>query len=254
MKGYIYRHWIINDKGIERTYIGQVRNRHPKHRWKDGGKGYLTRGGNSSTFARAITKYGWDNFNHDIILVIECDNEDELIFWLDEWEKYYIEKYDSFYNGYNDTTGGFNGKRSQKTKDKISQALKGHQLEEHTKRKISEKAKVNSIGNGNPMYGKHHSEETKQILRNRFKGRKLSEETKLKMKEARKNRPLTGGDNPSAKAVKCINTGQEFPSITEAAKWCGLKDKGQIGKNCKGKQKSAGKHPETGEKLQWQFI
>lgn len=43
-KGYIYRHWIINDKGIEKSYIGQVyrsnKDVNPQERWGKNGNGY----------------------------------------------------------------------------------------------------------------------------------------------------------------------------------------------------------------------
>lgn len=49
--------------------------------------------------------------------------------------------------------------------------------------------------------------------------------------------------------------GDTFQTTGEAARWCGLKDGGGgILKCCKLKSKSAGKHPETKQKLQWRFI
>ena len=96
-KGYIYRHWHL-----EKSYIGQTYMETPEQRWQNG------RGYSSAKFARAIKKYGWDNFGHETLLVIECETKEELVFWLNQWETYYIEKFDSFNNGYNATTGGDN--------------------------------------------------------------------------------------------------------------------------------------------------
>lgn len=96
-KGYIYRHWHL-----EKSYIGQTYMETPEQRWQNG------RGYSSAKFARAIKKYGWDNFGHETLLVIECETKEELVFWLNQWETYYIEKFDSFNNGYNSTTGGDN--------------------------------------------------------------------------------------------------------------------------------------------------
>ncbi len=96
-KGYIYRHWHS-----EKSYIGQTYMETPEQRWQNG------RGYSSAKFARAIKKYGWDNFGHETLLVIECETKEELVFWLNQWETYYIEKFDSFNNGYNATTGGDN--------------------------------------------------------------------------------------------------------------------------------------------------
>ena len=60
------------------------------------------------------------------------------------------------------------------------------------------------------------------------------------------------GDNHKKKII-CITTGEVFNSITEAINKYDLSTCGQIAKCCKGKQKTAGKHPQTGEKLTWKY-
>ena len=105
-KGYIYRHWIINDKGIEKSYIG-LTTKDVEDRWGKNGSGYKPQKDSKPTkFWRAIEKYGWDGFNHDIIECIETETEQELINLLKEKEICYIEQYNSYYNGYNSTLGG----------------------------------------------------------------------------------------------------------------------------------------------------
>lgn len=260
-KGYVYRHWIINDKHKEKSYIGTTIKVNVMKRWGCDGSGYLN-GNSNHKFARAIKKYGWNNFQHKILLVIECETEEELVFWLDEFEKYYIEKYNSFYNGYNSTTGGRNGYIvSDEHKKHISEAKKGKKMSEDAKRKNSEAHK----GEKSVWYGRHHTEETKQKISNSQKGeknrnygrrkelsplygKKRSEESIKKQIETN-----TGSGNPNSKKVICTNTGQVFDTILDAAKWCGLKRAGDIGQCCKGKNKSAGKHPITGERLHWKY-
>ena len=105
-KGYIYRHWIINDKGIEKSYIGQT-IQEPQKRWGKDGKGYKPQKNNDTTkFWNAIKKYGWSNFTHEIVQVIEYNDLDNLSNKLNELEREYIKAYNSYYNGYNSTTGG----------------------------------------------------------------------------------------------------------------------------------------------------
>lgn len=53
------------------------------------------------------------------------------------------------------------------------------------------------------------------------------------------------------KKVRCIETGEVFDSITLAAEWAGVTS--GISIYLAGKQDSAGKHPETGEKLHWEY-
>lgn len=57
-------------------------------------------------FHRAIRKYGKENFKWEIICTLELDNKEELIEVLKLLEIRYVEKYDSYNNGYNSTKGG----------------------------------------------------------------------------------------------------------------------------------------------------
>ena len=88
----IYRHIAPNGK----SYIGQTLQS-PDDRWKDG-FGYLK---TRTKFAKAIIDFGWSTFKHEIletdIPTIEIANEREI---------YWIEYYNSYYNGYNSTLGG----------------------------------------------------------------------------------------------------------------------------------------------------
>ena len=53
--------------------------------------------------------------------------------------------------------------------------------------------------------------------------------------------------------IVCINNNLLFSSISNAMKWCGYKSTGGFYDYFRGKSKSVGKHPETGEKLQWMY-
>lgn len=54
--------------------------------------------------------------------------------------------------------------------------------------------------------------------------------------------------------VKCINNEKIFDSLEEARTWCGLKSTSHISDCCRGERKFAGKSPDTGEKLSWQYV
>lgn len=60
------------------------------------------------------------------------------------------------------------------------------------------------------------------------------------------------GASPNRKKVKCITTGVTFNSVTKAQEWAIQGSK--ISEVCKGKRKTAGKHPVTGEKLYWEYV
>ena len=57
----------------------------------------------------------------------------------------------------------------------------------------------------------------------------------------------------NSKKVKCITTNEVFNSIKDAEEKYGVSHQ-NISKCCKGKYKSAGKHPVTGEKLIWEYV
>lgn len=63
----------------------------------------------------AIKKYGIDNFNFEILE--ECSPEQ-----LSKKEKFYIAKYDTFYNGYNMTAGGEDNQGESHPSHKLLQA------------------------------------------------------------------------------------------------------------------------------------
>ena len=92
---------LINHK----CYIGQSidLNKRIAHHFSN-----IKNGRYDNPLYRAINKYGLENFDVAIIEVLEAS--DDLKSKLDEREKYYIQKYNSYgKNGYNQTLGGDGG-------------------------------------------------------------------------------------------------------------------------------------------------
>lgn len=92
-----YSVYIHTNKINNKRYIGITSLKNPQNRWRHG-NGYK----NQLKFYRAIQKYGWDGFNHEIIATNLTDAEAKQL------EKELIEKYDSMNPacGYNATRGG----------------------------------------------------------------------------------------------------------------------------------------------------
>ena len=269
-KGYIYRHWIINDRGIEKNYIGQTMQT-IEQRWGKNGRRYL---GRDSVFARAIKKYGWNNFNHEILEVIENESREELLLELNKLECYYIKKYNSFMNGYNSTTGGERNKlMSEAVREKQSEARKkycasltdeerkekygharGKKVPENVKRKTSESVKKTF---------QNMSEEERKVKYKGLTGKTHTKETKEKMSKTAKNRSSEYRNKMSevkGTKVMCINTGKIFNSYTKAGEWVNNGENGnknkmnrKIAACCKNEREYAGVHPITGEKLKWKY-
>ena len=77
---------------------------------------------------------------------------------------------------------------------------------------------------------------------------KISKATKGKKRESMK-----GDKNPSARKVKCVTTGEVFNTMKEACEKYKV-NTSHMCDCCKGKRKSAGKHPVTKEKLIWEYV
>ena len=90
---YLYCH---TNKINGKKYIG-ISVQSPSRRWGKDGKGY----DGCPKFYKAIQKYGWDNFDHEILLTGLTQQE------ANEKEKEYIAKYNTIENGYNILIGGF---------------------------------------------------------------------------------------------------------------------------------------------------
>lgn len=216
-KGWIYRHWIVNDDGVVKSYIGRCVNT-PLSRWKTG---YA----HCTVIQRAFDKYGYDNFHHDIIGVVEASTKEELNFALNEWEKYYIEKYDSYYNGYNCTLGGdgtVGYKLSDDAKKKIGDKHRGKKVSNETKKKRIETRQKT---------GYTHSEQTRKKMSESSKGKPKDKAAVEKMKQTKKKNGISkkqrqhyknsiGKPNSRSKQIINLETGFLFATSTQAATWC----------------------------------
>ena len=60
-------------------------------------------------------------------------------------------------------------------------------------------------------------------------------------------------NNYCSRKVMCVTTDRDFNCIKEASEYYNI-DHTNISACCKGKRKSAGKHPVTGEKLVWKYL
>lgn len=186
----------------------------------------------------AIKKYGIENFQYEIIIQIVESSKEKLREKLDELEKFYIEKYDSYNNGYNMTLGGSGSNGCFQT--------------EESKRKISEKAK----GRKGSMLGRHLTEEQRNKIsnfaktrtgeKNSFYGKTHLEEAKLKIGRA--------NSIPILQLDLNENIITEFPSAKEAARSLGKpKADSEIIKVCKGYISPSGKRYITALGYKWKY-
>lgn len=259
--------YVIKNTSSEKVYVGKssdVKTRWSRHKYE------LSKGIHVNTHLQnAWNKYGKDSFEFNI--VEKCDENE-----LSAREIYWIKKLNSYRNGYNATEGGEGAPLPVDVKAKIGAASKEWWSNPENKKKMSESRK----GEGSFWYGKtfpedmivklseshkNPSEEVRQKHRDAMKGRVLSDETKLKISESLTGRTLseetrskmskskTGTNNPKARAVYCFELNEYFCTAVEASNKYGISVNG-ICSCCRGRIKSAGKHPITGEKLHWAYV
>ena len=123
----VYKHTAPNGK----CYIG-ITSKKPEHRWNHGRAYYQNK-----YFTHAIQKYGWDNFQHEVLFTglskqEACNLERQLI-------KQY--KSNDLQNGYNLSAGGENpsegSHRSEEINRKMSILMTGKKHDFAFRQKIS---------------------------------------------------------------------------------------------------------------------
>lgn len=256
----VYKH---ENKINGKVYIG-ITSMDVRRRWENG-NGYSKQ----VLFWRAIQKYGWDAFSHEILYGGLTQEEAE------EKEIELISTYSSNNPkyGYNIQNGGSVGKHSEETKRKISKAhkgkkisseqrakisetLKGRELPEETRKKISEALRGEKCywyGKVGPTKGRKAPLEELMRRSEAHKGKTLPLETKQKISEALKGEksPWYGRKHTedsikkmkqsaeNKRKVKCVETGMVYNSIADAGRESKINYR-NIHSVCAGLRKTAG--------------
>lgn len=208
----VYQH---KNKINGKIYIG-ITSRTPEERWGNNGCNYKS----SPYFYSAIQKYGWDNFEHNILFTNltkeqACLKEQELIKNFNSANRQF---------GYNSTSGGDIFVMNEETKQKISQSLMGNK---------------NGLGHA-------CSEEKKKKISDAQKNRQFTEEHKQKLSEAAKKRHVPCSDEkrkvlsknyPNKRKIYCEELDMIFESVQECARYINAPAT-NISKICGGKGKT----------------
>ena len=247
----IYKH---TNKINGKIYIGQTCQKFSERCGIDGWRYEKS----APIFWKAIKKYGWENFDHEIIeehiTTIEKANEREQ-YWIKYYDCCVLDGKDKGYNA--DRGGGsFSSEmrsiiakenwkneeyrkifckpvicvNTQKIYPSLVEAAKEYNIDESgissACRKVHNSAGQDS--EGNPLQWEFYEEGKKYIYENpKYKNKRLT-------------------------SVICTTTGQIFHSVTEAAAFYHLNGTSGISSCLSGKQKTAGKL-EDGTRLCWQI-
>ena len=205
-------------------------------------------------FFKAITKYGWENFDHEILFDNLTKTE------ADKKEADLIKEYKTQEkrHGYNLKDGGSRGELDEETKRKIGLKSKCRKLSEEARKKVAEAKRgkkqsaecINKRSRSLKQYyskeenkrvGFCVSEETRKKMSDSRKGIKFSDEHKRKISKARKK--YYGANSSRSTPVfqydRNGNFIKEWDYILLASKELGINN-ANIGRCCRGELKTAG--------------
>lgn len=185
--------------------------------------------GSGALLKQAISKYGKENFQREILEV--CDSKEEL----DLAEKKWIANFNATENRefYNIAEGGTGGN-----------TYKG--LSEEELNRIKALRSEQTKGKNNPRFGQHMAEESKEKMRATFKERGVS---------VGENNPMygkLGKDNPNSVRIYTIIDGEMriFNGVREAGRIMNIHSPNISKSLTSNGHFSAGKSP-SGQRLHW---
>lgn len=209
-----YKLYMHLNKTNGKVYIGQTKQSYLS-RWNYG-KGY----GSCSRFAKAIKKYGWDNFEH--ISLIEGLSKIDV----DYFERFFIAFFDSQNPefGYNLTAGGDENPMcypefiAKKTESLKRYYENNPELLERLREKTREKNKLLWSNSDSIFHSLEYREKQRLGIQNKF-----------------------------GKKVRCVETGETYNCLSDAARAMSIKSHTSITICCNNPNRTAkGKH--------WQFV
>lgn len=151
--GVIYKYTSPSGK----VYIGQTTNeRHRRATWFCEKYRYAGKAIN-----RARAKYGPENFKYEILYKSTFPDKESATQQLDTLESYFIGKYNSYKNGYNNTLGGCVGRGIIHSKESIERQRKA-MLGRKQSKEVIEKRRKSLIG---IKHTKEATENSKRLRR-----------------------------------------------------------------------------------------
>lgn len=185
---YTYTLHSPNDKKDGWKYVGCTPEEElRKNKWKQVKNPYA-----GKKIADARKKYGLACFDYVVLETLYAPDIDTLVSLLEQRETYYIEKFDSFHNGFNGNKGGLGRKGIKQSKSEIA------------KRTLTRKKN-----------GFHHTAAAKKKIAEASANRKKSVEEREKISEGNKGKKRT----PAMRAAESNRMKGKVPvAATEGAK------------------------------------
>ena len=216
--------------------------------------------GSGTIILKAIKKYGKENFTKEILCF--CETREEA----DKKEREYIQLYNAIENKnfYNNAEGGTGGdgwrachRWMQEHPDEAEKIYQENikrlqQWRKDNPEEYKEKC-IKPLLEGNYKWRQEHPDLVQQNMIQVNQAKEKWQKEHPKEHQAQVDKWRQAGSIANSKAVRCITTGMVFNSISEAGRYYGI-PQGNISRCLLGNRKSAGKDPETGEKLLWEYV
>lgn len=248
----VYMH--IN-KINKKKYIG-ITSRSPEKRWGKNGQYYRPAHGNNNHFYNAICKYGWDNFDHQI-LVTHLNCQYAALF-----EIVLIRYYKTLEPmGYNAKIGGQIGTYGVQYSDELRKKKSGYNSHDsleviclttgqkfgsaaEAQRQTGAKSVAHACKSGKCSGKSEDGEPLRWMYIKDYILKTPDELDKIMNREVKTN---------ICKQIICLNTKEVFQSALQALKISTAKSPYGIHRTCRNEYKYSGHHYITGEKLRWMY-
>lgn len=216
--------------------------------------------GSGKNIMKALEKYGKNNFKKEILKI--CKSRTEA----DKWEQYYINYYnavedDNFYNLQEGGTGGDGWRACQRWL--ANHPEEAQQIYQKNIERLKQWQKDNPEKNRElviePMLKASHQwqkDNPEEVAKNMKKVNRAKEKWQKEHPEEHKKQIdawRKAGSDANSQKIMCVTTGEIFESQSAAARTYGIPQT-NISKCIRGERKSAGKHPDTKEKMIWKLV
>lgn len=213
--------------------------------------------GSGIAITKAINKYGKANFTKEVLCICK-DRQD-----VDKKERYYIAKYDAVNNNnfYNCQEGGTGGdgwrtcRRWMQTHPEQAKELyqqSGQRLQQWAKNHPKEaQENIKALIDGSRKWREENPDKVKATVERLQEGKEKWRAEHKEEYQAQVDRWRASGSEANSMPIICLTTGEIFPSLCAASRHYPTAYQANITKCLNGQRKSAGKHPDTGEKLVW---
>lgn len=214
--------------------------------------------GSGTLILKALEAYGAENFTKEILEVCESreDANNKEQFWI---AFYNAVENENFYNLADGPVVGNGYKFCKKYWDEHPEEREAHikkwnaaGLQYWKEHPEEAKKSIEKLHEASRTYWDAHPEQKQELMQKVNQAKEDWQKLHYEEHQAQVKAWREAGSKANSKKILCLTTGEVFESACEASRYYNIPQP-NISKCAKGERKSAGKHPETGEKMVWMY-